>query len=268
VALVFEVNGAHRNGLLAQANLQIVLDKRQLLQPTDLCYLDAKVIILPKQQAALDTPGLDAALQRSLLEAWAMAANVSTGVLASDIDRSALTMMLRTLGMNCQSRGPDDGRRAHALPPPAPVRLTSTRSAGPVPNGTDVIDLTLPCALIKDIEEAGWAAEGADRVDVPQTAAARNVNDALFRGAKTTTVGFFGWFVRTVAIKPWRSNPVVEMPASPTGATLVVCVCPVWNAHRTGPWRLRILRRWPSPTQAASTCLAPATAALRRRGYR
>jgi hypothetical protein len=58
--------------------------------------------------------------------------------------------------------------------------------------------MTLPRALIKDIEEAGWEVEREDRADVPQTAAARNDYDALFRGAKTATVGIFGWIVRTV----------------------------------------------------------------------
>jgi hypothetical protein len=145
---------------LAQKNLQILLDNRQQLQPTDLCYLDAKVVIFPKQQAALDTPGSDAALQRSLLASWALATNVSTGVLPSDSDRSALKMMPRTLGLSCRSRGQDDGRRARALPSPALVRLTSTRSAGPVLNGIDVVDMTPARALIKDIEEAGWEVEG------------------------------------------------------------------------------------------------------------
>jgi hypothetical protein len=42
------------------------LDNRQQLLPTDLWYLDAKVVFFPKQQAAFDTPGSDAALQRSL----------------------------------------------------------------------------------------------------------------------------------------------------------------------------------------------------------
>jgi hypothetical protein len=208
-----------------------------------LCYLDAKVVIFPKQQAALDTPGSDAALQRSLLVSWAMATNVSTGVLASDSDRSALKMMLRTLRLSCRSRGQDDGRRARALPSPALVRLTSTRSAGPVLNGIDVVDMTLPRALIKDIEEAGWEVEWADRADVPQTAAARNDYDALFRDAKTATVGLFGWIVRTVvnqavAVDPCGGDAGVAHWRHSCG----ICLS-VWTAHRTGPGRFTALRR-------------------------
>jgi hypothetical protein len=134
-----------------------------------------------------------------------MATTVSTGVLASDSDSSALKMMLRTLGMSCRSRGQDDGRRARALPSPTLVRLTSTRSAGPVLNGIDVVGMTLPRARVKDNEEAGWEMEGEDRADVPQTAVARNDYDALFRGCQDGD-SWHLWMDWSHGVKPlwWR----------------------------------------------------------------